>query len=243
MIDRRSFLKSALLGGAAYSAGLKLGDVLDPVGQGRVVLHGFVPADEAAVRSVLDAFLALDGGRIPVPIVDALPAWRRAVAGSLQQGAERYVRGGGRRLTVQVASLEQTLPADLLLQQEGRVLDPASGFGQRLLTLREDLRGREAMVAVSCRLEDRPDALAGERVLVIENENGEHDRVALDGATRRIELTGPAGKTSVLLDADGARVTGASCRHATCRLQGVVSRPGELIACAPNRVVLRVETA
>jgi hypothetical protein len=38
-------------------------------------------------------------------------------------------------------------------------------------------------------------------------------------------------------------VVSASCRHATCRLQGAVTRPGELIACAPNRIVLRVETA
>jgi hypothetical protein len=175
--------------------------------------------------------------------VDAPPAWRRAVAGSLQQGAERYVRGGDRRFTVQLTSLEQTLPADLLLQQEGRVLDPASAFGRRLLAMRDGLRGRDAAIAVSCRLEKRPDALAGARVLVVENERGEHDRIALDGASRRLEIAGPAGKTSVLLDSHGARVTASSCRHATCRLQGAVSRPGELIACAPNRVVLRVETA
>jgi len=243
MIDRRSFLKSVLLGGAAFSAGLKLGDLAGPEARGRVVLHGFVPADEAAVRGVLDAFLALDGDRIPVPIVDVPPAWRRPVARSLQQGADRFVRGGRRCFTVQVTNLEQKLPADILLQREGRVLDPSGGFGWRMLAMREGLRGRDALVAVSCRLEERPDVLAGDRVLVIENENGEHDRVALDGTTRRIELRGPAGRTTVQVDAHGARVVAASCRHATCRLQGVVSRPGELIACAPNRLVLRVETA
>ena len=243
MIDRRSFLKNALLGGAAFGAGLKLGGAFDATAGGRVVLHGFVPADEAAVRGVLDAFLALDGRRLPAPQVDAPAAWRRAVAGSLRQAADRYVRGGDRQFTVQVTHLDETLPADLMLQQDGRVLDPTSAFGRGLLEQRDRLHGRRAAVAVSCRLEDRPGALAGSRVLVIENENGEYDRVALDGATRRLELTGPAGKTSVLLDTGGARVVGASCRHATCRMQGAVARPGELIACAPNRLVLRVETA
>ena len=242
MIDRRSFLKNALLGGAAFGAGLKLGGAFETSAGGRVVLHGFVPADETAVRGVLDAFLALDAGRLPAPQVDAPPAWRRAVAGSLQQAADRYSRGGDRQFTVQVTRLDESLPADLMLQQEGRVLDPNSAFGRQLLEQRDRLHGQRAAVAVSCRLEARPDALAGQRVLVIENENGEQDRVALDGATRRLDLKGPAGTTGVLLDADGARVVSASCRHATCRLQGAVARPGELIACAPNRLVLRVET-
>jgi hypothetical protein len=243
MIDRRSFLKSALLGGAAFGAGYKLSDALDGAAAGPVVLHGFVPADEAAVRGVLETFLALDAGRLPAPIVDVVPAWRRTVAGSLQQAADRYQRPGQRQFAVQVASLDEALPADLMLQQQARVLDPDRGFGRGLLELRERLRGRDATVAVTCRLEDRPDALAGDRVLVIEDERGEHDRIALAGAARRLELTGPAGKTAVLVGADGARVTASSCRHATCRRQGTVSRPGELIACAPNRLVLRVETA
>lgn len=243
MFDRRSFLKTALLGGAAFGAGYRLGEAFDAPAGARVVLHGFVPAEETAVREVLDAFLAFEGGRLPAPQVDAPAAWRPAVAGSLQQAADRYERGGPRHFTVQVARLDEALPADLMLQQEGRVLDPAGAFGRSLHELRDRLRGRRATVAVSCRLEPRPDALAARRVLVIETEGGEHDRIALDGASRRLELDGPAGKTGVLLDATGARVVSASCRHATCRLQGTVSRPGELIACAPNRVVLRVETA
>ena len=96
---------------------------------------------------------------------------------------------------------------------------------------------------VSIRIVLSAGALGTNRVLVIETEGGEHDRIALDGAARRLDLDGPAGKTGIVLDAAGARVVSASCRHATCRRQGAVSRPGELIACAPNRLVLRVETA
>jgi hypothetical protein len=243
MIDRRSFLKTALLGGAAFGAGYELGGALDaPVG-GRVVLHGFVPGDETAIRGVLDAFLALETGRLPAPQVDAPAAWRRTAAASLQQAADRYVRGGARQFSIQLTRLDERLPADLMLQQEGRVLDPASAFGRRLHELRERLQGRRAEVAVSCRLEPRPDALGAGRVLVVETERGEQDRIALDGATHRLELAGPAGKTGIVIDPQGARVVAASCRHATCRLQGAAARPGELIACAPNRLVLRVETA
>jgi hypothetical protein len=165
------------------------------------------------------------------------------VAGSLRDAAPRYVRDAGRIFDVQVSVLERPLPADIMLQQDQRVLDPAGQFSRRLTELRDELRGRQAQLAVTCRLGRRPQATSEGRVLVVEDERGVQDRVALDGAERRLELRGPAGLTSVLVSEAGARVVGASCRHETCRRQGAVSQPGQLVACAPNRLVLRVEMA
>ncbi|HOX24490.1 MAG TPA: NusG domain II-containing protein [Candidatus Krumholzibacteria bacterium] len=243
MLNRRDFLKAAVIGGAAFGAGFKLGDLGRADAGRRLVLHGFVPGDETAVRDLVDAFLSLSAGPLPVPQVDAPAAWRAAVGGALRGGARRYARGGRQVLTVQLGALERALPADLLVQAEGRILDPAGGVDDRILALRERFRGTSAALVVSCRLENRPDALAQERVLVVEDERGVQERLPLAGASRRLEIAGPAGRTVVAVDAAGARVAAACCRHATCRLQGVVARPGELIACAPNRVVLRVETA
>jgi hypothetical protein len=244
MINRRSFLKTAVLGGAAFGAGLKLGGLGSGSSTGgRVVLHGFLPADEACVRDVLGAFLTLEGGRLPAPVLDAAPAWRAAAAGALRSGVDRYVRDDRRRFTVQVSALDERLPADLMLQQGRRVLDPQSGFGAGLLRQRERLQGRRAAVLVSCRLEERPGALGAGRVLVVETERGMQDRIALEGRTRSLDLRGPAGGTRVAVTTGGVRVESASCRHATCRRQGVIAQPGELIACAPNRLVLRIETA
>ncbi|MEZ4386317.1 MAG: NusG domain II-containing protein [Candidatus Krumholzibacteriia bacterium] len=243
MTSRRSFFKTAVLGGAAFAAGLKLGDALDGGPRRRLTLHGFVPATERGVRQVLAAFLAAETGALPAPTVDAPQAWRSAVAGSLREASPRYVRDRGRLFDVQVSLLERPLPADLLLQQDDRVLDPAGQFSRRLRELRDELRGHEAQLAVTCRLAPRPQATSAGRVLVVENERGVQDRIALDGAERRLELRGPAGLTSVLVGEAGARVVAASCRHQTCRRLGAVSQPGQLVACAPNRLVLRVETA
>ncbi len=243
MIDRRSFLKTVLLGGVAFGTGLALGRVGAHHAGPRLLLHGFVPADENLVRETLRAFLGLDDGRLPVPVVDAPDGWRPQLARMLRDAAPRYTHDHRRLLAIRVSPLDHPLPADLLLQMDGRVLDPDRAPARRLVALRERLLGRRAAVAVSCRLEDRPDPLAGGRVLVIETENGLQDRIPLDGRRRLLELRGPAGLTRVETTADGARVAGSCCRHATCRLQGDVSLPGELIACAPNRLVLHVETA
>ncbi len=196
---------------------------------------------DGATYKVLNPLL--EAGRLPSPTVDVATAWRPTVAGALRTGADRFQRDSHRMLSVQVTALDRALPADVMLQQDSRVLDPASGFGRRMLNLRDRLVGQEATLAVSCRLEDRPGSLNQDRVLVIENERGVQERIALDGASRSLSLDGPAGRTNVMIDAHGVRVAEASCRHATCRLQGAIARPGELIACAPNRLVLRVETA
>jgi len=243
MTTRRSFFKTAVLGGAAFAAGLKLGGAFEPRLGRNVTLHGFVPATEGDVQRVLAAFLAAESGALPAPVVDAPQAWRAAVAGSLRQAATRYVRADNEMFEVQVAALERPLPADIMLQQDDRVLDPTSQFGRDLTALRSSLRGRDAQLAVTCRLVPRPSATAAGRVLVVETENGVQDRIALAGAERRLELSGPAGTTAVVLGESGVRVANASCRHETCRRQGLVSQPGQLLACAPNRLVLRVETA
>lgn len=243
MTTRRSFFKTAVLGGAAFAAGLKLGGAFEPRLGRNVTLHGFVPATEGDVQRVLATFLAAETGALPAPVVDAPQIWRSAVAGSLRQAASRYVQGSQQMFEVQVAALERPLPADIMLQQDQQVLDPASQFSRDLQGLRGSLQGRDAQLAVTCRLVPRPSATAADRVLVVETDRGVQDRIALAGADRRLELRGPAGLTSVMLGENGARVVSASCRHETCRRQGLVSQPGQLLACAPNRLVLRVETA
>jgi hypothetical protein len=84
---------------------------------------------------------------------------------------------------------------------------------------------------------------ASSRVLVIENERGIVDRIALDGRSRRLTVDGRLGRTGVTVSAEGAHVHNASCRHGLCRNAGFVQRPGEVIACAPNRILLHVENA
>lgn len=243
MTTRRNFLRTAILGGAAFTAGLKLGGGLDAHPADRVTLHGFLPADAAALDRFLLTFLAAQPGALPAPAVDAPMRWRTAVATPLRTAADRYQRQATRVFDVAVAPLETPLPADIMWQQENLVVAPGAGLGDQLMALRESLRGRQAELAVTCRLRPRPDATAGARVLVVENERGVQERLPLAGAQRRVELAGALGGTRLVFGAEGARVVAASCRHETCRRQGAVSQPGEMIACAPNRLVMRVETA
>ena len=72
-------------------------------GHTRLPDHSPEPGSSGGKGSDSRHDLRLDGGRLPAPVVDAPPAWRRTVAASLQSGADRYVRGSDRVLTVQQA--------------------------------------------------------------------------------------------------------------------------------------------
>lgn len=45
----------------------------------------------------------------------------------------------------------------------------------------------------------------------------------------------------VLFEKDGVSVTSADCENRFCVRQGKISRPGESVACVPNRVVIVIE--
>jgi hypothetical protein len=58
---------------------------------------------------------------------------------------------------------------------------------------------------------------------------------------QQVELSGPLGKT-LLRIADGqARILASPCPNKLCIGMGQVSRSGELLACVPNRVLVRIE--
>jgi hypothetical protein len=58
---------------------------------------------------------------------------------------------------------------------------------------------------------------------------------------RTVALSGPHGETVVAIHHGRACIVAASCPNKVCMGMGEVSRQGELIACVPNGLLLRVE--
>lgn len=76
-------------------------------------------------------------------------------------------------------------------------------------------------------------------------------RVSVDcaaGSSRAYSLTardtltcpGPLGSTTIEIAPGGARITASPCRHQICVRTAWIRRVGELTACLPNRVVVRL---
>ncbi len=58
---------------------------------------------------------------------------------------------------------------------------------------------------------------------------------------REIDLAGPLGDTRLVIDAAGARITASPCALKVCMGMGPARRPGDLLACLPNRILVQVE--
>jgi hypothetical protein len=57
---------------------------------------------------------------------------------------------------------------------------------------------------------------------------------------RKISVTGPLGVTEVEIRDGRARVVSSPCPHKTCVRMGEIGSAGGLIACVPNKVVIKI---
>jgi hypothetical protein len=253
MISRRSFLKLSGIAAVAAGAGFGTGSMLGGGGAGsgrRFAMHGFVPDDDRAVAAFLRFFASELPGGAAAPVISADARWTGVIGGALRNGTRSTgPEAGGGRVTVRMARIGQPVPGDILVSDDRkRIHDPACDFSIALHSLRSTLKAGEASYMISAEyVEEAPLAslFAASRVLVVENEHGLIDRIALDGrkGSRRLDVDGRFGRTGVTVHGDGAHVHESTCRHGLCRGAGTASRPGDVIACAPNRILLRVETA
>lgn len=79
----------------------------------------------------------------------------------------------------------------------------------------------------------------GTQVVIYEDE-----RVAFVGPLdqdRHLDLHGPLGITRVEIAEGRVRVTSSPCPRKICIAMGDVHRSGDLLACVPNLVVVRIE--
>lgn len=61
--------------------------------------------------------------------------------------------------------------------------------------------------------------------------------------TARVDIPGPLGNTTLVLEGKEARVEASPCANQSCVGSGAIHRKGEWIACLPNAVFVRVEAA
>ncbi len=63
----------------------------------------------------------------------------------------------------------------------------------------------------------------------------------LDGGERIIHVEGPLGVTEVEIDKSTVRIVKSPCKNKICVRSGAISRPGQWVACLPNRVIVSIE--
>ncbi len=244
MIQRRTFLKLATLGVASIGTGIGAG-ILTHRTHTRAAMHAFLPTDPALAGDLMRAFLARlpEGGRSASLVLAGDGPLRAAIADACQ--------GGGMfpaaRIVVRVEPCAAAVTSDVMLTDGAHgIVRPDTDFGSHLAALRARLRGERATWMLSADYDERDlvDRLvAPSLVAVVEDERGLADRIALDGRTRTITVSGPVGRSTFEISSAGAVAVAAPCRHGLCVHRGRITQPGEAVACAPNRALVRIEAA
>ena len=75
---------------------------------------------------------------------------------------------------------------------------------------------------------------------VVVESGGQRQRCPL-ATPRVLYLDGPLGQSRVEIASPGARIAASPCPEQRCVQQGWIRRRGEVAACLPNRIVLRIE--
>lgn len=79
----------------------------------------------------------------------------------------------------------------------------------------------------------------GERVVIEVDGNLVHQ---LDlNVAQQVTVTGPIGKTVIKIDHGSARVVYSDCPEKICVMTGEIQQSGDMIVCAPNKVVVKIE--
>jgi len=81
---------------------------------------------------------------------------------------------------------------------------------------------------------------AGAGAAVVVEVDGQPPRSWPLSPPRTLRLAGPLGESRVEISGQGARFLASPCPEQRCVRQGWISREGEMAACLPNRISLRI---
>ena len=243
MISRRSFLKTAGIATLSLSAGFGLGKVTKSSSKTEFIsIYGFLPNDKKLISRVFNTF----GNQLNAGSINSITvSGESEITEAIRNGLSDNISAGllnNNKLIVRVAKLNSATQSDILIRKDGKMLSPEFNYDNVLLELRNGLRNREASYFFSAEISNNSflgNLFKSSNTLVIENDKGVVDEINLDRKISEINIAGDCGNTVVSFGENSAHVKSASCRNKHC-MHGNLISSNSLIACAPNRLLLRL---
>ncbi len=244
MISRRKFLKIAGLSTVAIGAGFTTGKLAGNSKSLNYILHGFIPADESIINNLVAVFKSKVKSNVEAVVIADSKIGEIIARADLKQRQNNFSNNGLiiyklKRLNVQVDS-------DIIINDANNSVYSLDDFTSKLFDIRSNIKNRKADYLFTAEYfeADLISSLfkSNKKELVIENENGLVDKIALDKNYKNIFVPGPQGKTGIKIENGVAHVHTSTCRNKLCK-HSFASEVGSIVACAPNMVLLKVELA
>lgn len=241
MITRRDFLKLAGLSTLAVGSGYLTGKLTQSSKPVHYSLHGFIPEDETILRNIIAAFKQKVKSNSEAVVLsdskfgEVLTRLDRALNSS------KYFDKG--EITYKLKRLGKVIDSDIIISDQDNSVYSLDNLNYTLTSIRSELKSRKAKYALSAEYHET-DFLSSlfnrdKREVVIENEKGIVEKISLEKNYRNIWVDGAQGKIGLEIDKGVVHVHTSSCRNEICK-HTMALNTGDIIACAPNKVLIRI---
>ena len=241
MISRRNFLKIAGLSTVAVGAGFTTGKLIGKKKSVYYAVHGFIPADEQIISQLVVTFKnKVRSNSNPVVIADS-KIGEVINRFDIQNRNNSFSNSGS--IIYRLKRLDKQVDSDIIINDDNNSVYSLNDMNYGFANIRTNLKTRKAEFFFTAEYEET-DLLSSifnsnKKEIVIENEKGLVERISLDRNYKNIFIDGPQGKTGLKIENGMAQVHTSTCRHEICK-HSIASGVGNIIACAPNKVLIKI---
>jgi hypothetical protein len=241
MISRRNFLKIAGLSTVAVGAGFTTEKLIGTKKSVYFAVYGFIPADEQIISQLVAAFKnKVKSNSNPVVVADSKIG---EVINKYDMQSRNNSFSNSGNIIYRLKRLDKQVDSDIIISDDNNSVYSLNDFNYSITNLRSELKNRKAefFFTAEYKKTDLISSLfsSNKKEVVIENEKGLVDIISLDKNYKNIVVDGPQGKTGLIIENGMAQVHTSTCRHEICK-HSIASAAGNIVACAPNRVLLKI---
>ena len=244
MMTRKKFIKLSGIAAIAAGSGYTVGKLTDNPKNKHYSVYCFLPSDEKIITEVVRAFTTTVKC-ISTPIINADDHYKYMLQKLVRKHKQSSFSNSG-SVSYSVKSLSKYINSDIIISDNSKsIYSLKNDFTDELMTTRSILYGTEAKIFFTAvyRQSNILSSLfsSNQKQIIVENEKGTFDIIHINSSYKNIKIDGPQGKTEIEINNGLVKVTKSTCRHKLCEKSQYASNVGDVIACAPNKVLIRIE--
>lgn len=246
MISRRNFLKSVGVSAVALGTGFTTGKFINDsnINRGKINMAAFLPSNTNIITESINAFSK------KIKNYSSLNIY---ADNDLKNIIERSVNTKNNLLSdcsinINLIKYNGNNFCDvLLMDDENFIYNPDEDFNLVFNNLRNKIKNQKAEYYLLAEV-NQSNIISSifntnKKILTIENDKGIYDKINLNNSYKNIEINGSIGKTKLQIQNGSTSIISSPCKHKICMNSGIISNTGELIACVPNKIILKIELA
>jgi hypothetical protein len=244
MMTRKKFIKLSSISALTIGSGFTAGNLLGNPENQHYSVYCFLPSDEKLITEVVRVFAATVKSN-SIPIINADDDYKYLLQKLVRKHKQTSFSNSG-SVSYSVKPLDKHVNSDIIVSDNSKsIYSLKNDFTEELFAIRSLLNGTEAKIFFTA-MYRQSNILSSlfssyQKEIVIENENGMFDKIPLNSTYKNVKVSGPQGETEIEINNDLVKVTKSTCRHKLCERSRYAVNVGDVIACAPNKVLLRIE--